>query len=131
MLVKSTSHEGTAATLRLAAGVPLKHEDVEAAVIEGAVQRLRPKLMTSTTRRTEASASAAKIKPARQALLGRRSSILVRMAAVSHCGHARNGGALAQGRIPFVLEADLQGQEAGRETTDVKGDSGIDLPNGR
>ena len=31
---------------RLAAGVPLKHEDVEAAVIEGAVQRLRPKLMT-------------------------------------------------------------------------------------
>ena len=31
---------------RLAAGVPLKHEDIEAAVIEGAVQRLRPKLMT-------------------------------------------------------------------------------------
>ena len=31
---------------RLSTGVPLKHEDVEAAVIEGAVQRLRPKLMT-------------------------------------------------------------------------------------
>jgi copper/silver efflux system protein len=31
---------------RLAAGVPLKHEDIEAAVIEGAVHRLRPKLMT-------------------------------------------------------------------------------------
>jgi Cu(I)/Ag(I) efflux system membrane protein CusA/SilA len=31
---------------RLASGVPLKHEDIEAAVIEGAVQRLRPKLMT-------------------------------------------------------------------------------------
>jgi Cu(I)/Ag(I) efflux system membrane protein CusA/SilA len=31
---------------RLASGVPLKHEDVEAAAIEGAVQRLRPKLMT-------------------------------------------------------------------------------------
>jgi Cu(I)/Ag(I) efflux system membrane protein CusA/SilA len=31
---------------RLATGVPLSHEDVEAAVIEGAVQRLRPKLMT-------------------------------------------------------------------------------------
>lgn len=31
---------------RLAAGVPLRHEDVEAAVVEGAVQRLRPKLMT-------------------------------------------------------------------------------------
>ena len=86
---------------------------------------------TSTTRRTEASASAAKIRPARQALLGRRSSILVRMATIPHCGRARNGGALAQGRIPFVLEADLQGQEAGRETTDVEGDSGIDLPNGR
>jgi Cu(I)/Ag(I) efflux system membrane protein CusA/SilA len=31
---------------RLARGVPLKHEDIEAAAIEGAVQRLRPKLMT-------------------------------------------------------------------------------------
>jgi len=31
---------------RLNAGVPLRHEDVEAAVIEGAVHRLRPKLMT-------------------------------------------------------------------------------------
>ena len=31
---------------RLATGVSLKHEDIEAAVIEGAVQRLRPKLMT-------------------------------------------------------------------------------------
>ena len=53
------------------------------------------------------------------------------MATIPHCGYTRNGGALAQGRIPFVLEADLQGQEAGRETTDVEGDSGIDLPNGR
>jgi Cu(I)/Ag(I) efflux system membrane protein CusA/SilA len=31
---------------RLTAGVPLRHEDIEAAVIEGAVHRLRPKLMT-------------------------------------------------------------------------------------
>jgi copper/silver efflux system protein len=31
---------------RLASDIPLKHEDIEAAVIEGAVQRLRPKLMT-------------------------------------------------------------------------------------
>jgi Cu(I)/Ag(I) efflux system membrane protein CusA/SilA len=31
---------------RLAFGKPLKHEDIEAAVIEGAVHRLRPKLMT-------------------------------------------------------------------------------------
>ncbi|MBZ5501686.1 MAG: CusA/CzcA family heavy metal efflux RND transporter [Acidobacteriia bacterium] len=31
---------------RLASGAPLRHEDIEAAVIEGAVQRLRPKLMT-------------------------------------------------------------------------------------
>ncbi len=31
---------------RIAAGPPLKHEDIEAAVIEGAVHRLRPKLMT-------------------------------------------------------------------------------------
>ena len=73
----------------------------------------------------------AKIRPARQALLGRRSSILVWMAAVPHCGHARNGGAVAQGRIPFVLEADLQSQEAHRETTDVEGSSEIDFPDGR
>jgi Cu(I)/Ag(I) efflux system membrane protein CusA/SilA len=31
---------------RLGSGVPLRHEDIETAVIEGAVQRLRPKLMT-------------------------------------------------------------------------------------
>jgi Cu(I)/Ag(I) efflux system membrane protein CusA/SilA len=31
---------------RLKSGVPLRHEDIEAAVIEGAVNRLRPKLMT-------------------------------------------------------------------------------------
>ncbi len=33
---------------RLASGVPLRHEDIEAATVEGAVQRLRPKLMTVT-----------------------------------------------------------------------------------
>jgi Cu(I)/Ag(I) efflux system membrane protein CusA/SilA len=33
---------------RLASGTPLDHEDIEAAVIEGAVLRLRPKLMTVT-----------------------------------------------------------------------------------
>ena len=31
---------------RLASGRPLRHEDIEEAVIEGAVHRLRPKLMT-------------------------------------------------------------------------------------
>jgi hypothetical protein len=46
------------------------------------------------------------------------------MATIPHCGHARNRGALAQGRIPFVLEADLQGQEARRKTTDVEEGSG-------
>ena len=33
---------------RLASGLPLRHQDIEAATIEGAVQRLRPKLMTVT-----------------------------------------------------------------------------------
>ena len=46
------------------------------------------------------------------------------MATIPHCGHAVNRGALAPGRIPFVLEADLQGQEARRETTDVEAGSG-------
>src|SRR5258705_948297 len=31
---------------RLKSGVPLRHEDIEAAVIEGAVHRLRAKIMT-------------------------------------------------------------------------------------
>jgi copper/silver efflux system protein len=31
---------------RLKSGVPLRHEDIEAAAIEGAVHRLRPKIMT-------------------------------------------------------------------------------------
>src|ERR1700732_562374 len=31
---------------RLNQGLPLRHEDIEAAIVEGAVQRLRPKLMT-------------------------------------------------------------------------------------
>jgi len=53
------------------------------------------------------------------------------MATIPHCGHPRNRGALAQGRIPFVLEADFQGQEARRATTDIEGSAGIDLPNGR
>src|SRR6266849_7027383 len=50
------------------------------------------------------------------------------MATIPHCGHARNRGAVAQGRIPFVLEADLQGQEARRKTTDIEGSSRIDFP---
>jgi Cu(I)/Ag(I) efflux system membrane protein CusA/SilA len=33
---------------RLASGAPIRHEDIEVATIEGAVQRLRPKLMTVT-----------------------------------------------------------------------------------
>src|SRR5260370_25177392 len=84
----------------------------------------------STTRRPETSASTAKTRPSRQALLGRRPPILVRMATIPYCGHARNRGALAQERIPFVLEADLQGQEARRETTVVDGSSGFDFPDG-
>jgi len=84
---------------------------------------------TSTTRSPETSASEANARFARQALLGRRPPILVRMATIPHCGHAGNRGALAQGRIPFVLEADLQGQEARRATADIEGSSGIDLPN--
>ena len=48
---------------------------------------------TSTTRRTEVSASAAETRPARNALPGCRSSILVRIATIPHCGPAGNRGA--------------------------------------
>ena len=85
---------------------------------------------TSTTRRPETFTSAAKTRPARQAFLGRCPPILVQMATIPHCGHARNRGAVAQGRIPFVLEADLQSEEAHRETTDVEGSSAIDFSDG-
>jgi Cu(I)/Ag(I) efflux system membrane protein CusA/SilA len=45
---------------RLASGIPLKHEDIEAAAIEGAVQRLRPKLMTVTAVRQSTAHSVGK-----------------------------------------------------------------------
>ena len=86
---------------------------------------------TSTTHRPETPASAAKTIPGRQTLLGRPPPILFGMETSAHCGHARNRGALAQRRIPLVLEADLQDPETCRETTDAEGSSGIDLPDGR
>src|SRR5882724_12805047 len=61
----------------------------------------------------------AKIRPARQALLGRRSSILVRMATIPHCGHARNGGALAQAgfRLYWKLISKVRRQVGRRQTS--------------
>jgi hypothetical protein len=44
--------------------------------------------------------------------MGNRSEGVVGLEAVSHHRYAGNRGALALGRIPFVLEADLQGQAA-------------------
>ena len=49
----------------------------------------RESRVTSTTRRPETSVSAAKTRPDREALLGRRPPILVRMATIPRCGHAR------------------------------------------
>ena len=37
------------------------------------------------------------------------------MATIPHRRHTRNCRPLAQGRFPYVLEANLQGQGAGRE----------------
>jgi len=53
------------------------------------------------------------------------------MAAVPHCGHARNGGAWHKAGFRLYWKIDLQDQEARRETTDVEGGSGIDFPDGR
>src|SRR5260370_17214114 len=83
---------------------------------------------TSTTCRPETSRSAAKTRPARQALLSRRPPILGRMATIPHCGHARNRGALAQGRRPFLLEPDFQAREARRKPSDVQRVSAIHFP---
>jgi hypothetical protein len=85
----------------------------------------------STTCRAEASASEAKNRPARQALLGRRTSGLVRMETIVDRGYTRDCGQVAPGRFPLVLAADLQGQDAGGEKTGVEGSSGFDLPDGR
>jgi hypothetical protein len=50
--------------------------------------------------------------------------------AVPHCRHSGNGGPVAPGRIPLVLEADLQSADTSWEKTDAEGGSGVDLPDG-
>src|SRR5260221_6151570 len=59
----------------------------------------RESAATSTTRRPETSTSAAKTRPPRQALLGRRPPILVRLAAIPHWRHRRDRATLSQRRI--------------------------------
>ena len=83
-----------------------------------------------TTHRAEAAASEPKNWPARHALLGRRPSLLVRMETFVDRGYTRDCSPVAPDRFPLVLAADLQGQNVGREKTDVPGSSGIDLPDG-
>jgi hypothetical protein len=45
-------------------------------------------------------------------------------------GHARNGGPLAPGRLPPVLETAFQRQKAHRKKTGIERSSGVDFPNG-
>ena len=56
--------------------------------------------------------------------------MLVRMEASSHRRHPGNGRPLAPGWFSFVLEDDLQSQEASGEKTNVEGGSRVDLPDG-
>src|ERR1700674_640508 len=44
--------------------------------------------------------------------------------------HAGDGGPMASGRFPFVLEADFQSSKVDRAETDSEGSSGIDLSHG-
>ena len=85
---------------------------------------------TPTTRRAEASTFKPKNRPARQALLGRRPSVLVKMETIADRGYTRDCSPVAPGRLSLLLAADLQGQDAGWEKTDVAGSSGIDLSDG-
>jgi hypothetical protein len=86
---------------------------------------------SATTHRSEKTASTVEAKFVRQTILGGRSSMLVRMDASSHRRHAGNGRPLAPGWFSFVLEDDLQSQEASWEKTNLEGGSGVDLPDGR
>jgi hypothetical protein len=62
----------------------------------------------AAARRTEATAPTPQIGPHRQTLLGRCSLFLVPLEAVIDLCHPGNGRPVAPGRIPHVLEADLQ-----------------------
>ena len=86
---------------------------------------------SATTHRSEKTASTVKAEFVRQAILGGRSSMLARMEASSHRRHAGNGRPLAPGWFSFVLEDDLQSQEASWEKTNLEGGSRVDLPDGR
>jgi hypothetical protein len=52
------------------------------------------------------------------------------METIAARGYTRDCGPVAPGWFPLVLAADLKGQDAGGEKTDVEGSSGIDLPDG-
>src|SRR5215469_7015313 len=47
----------------------------------------------------------------------------------SDCGHSGNGGPMAPGWIPLVLERDFESSKARREKTDIERSSGSHLPN--
>jgi hypothetical protein len=46
-------------------------------------------------------------------------------------GYPGNGGPMASGRLPIVLEADFRGAKTDWAETDSKASAGIDLPDGR
>ena len=52
------------------------------------------------------------------------------METIADRGYTRDYSPVAPGRLSLVLAADLQGQDAGWEKTDVAGSSGIDLADG-
>ena len=52
------------------------------------------------------------------------------METIADRGYTRDCRAVAPGRFPLVLAADLQGQDTGGKKTDVEGSSGIDLQDG-
>src|SRR5215469_17998970 len=45
------------------------------------------------------------------------------------CGHSGNGGPMAPGWIPLVLERDFESSTARREKTDIETSPGSHLPN--
>src|ERR1700730_16343111 len=84
----------------------------------------------ATTHGAEAQASQIQSRSLRQALLGRRSPVLVRLEAISHSCHAGDRGPLASCWVSHVLEPDLQSENASGEKETLPRSQRSDFPDG-
>src|ERR1700730_17541372 len=84
----------------------------------------------ATTHGAEAQPSQIQTRSLRQALLGRRSLVLVRLEAISHSCHAGDRGPLGSCWFSHVLEPDLQSENASGEKETLPRSQRSDFPDG-